>query len=80
MLIVEWLRLCSTSSIIISTTNSSTVVMAELTMADLKSSPDNYQSSRAVFDVLIGEDAALPLIEALSSSDNTTLQSMLMQP
>jgi hypothetical protein len=68
----------STSSIII--TNSFTLVMAELTMADLKPHPGIYQSSREVFDVLIGEDAALPLIEALSSDDNTTLRSMLSQP
>ena len=68
----------STSSIII--TNSFTVVMTELTMADLKPYPGTYQSSREVFDVLIGEDAALPLIEALSSGDNTTLRSMLSQP
>ncbi|KAF8849654.1 ankyrin [Acephala macrosclerotiorum] len=68
----------STSSIII--TNSSTLAMAELTMADLKPGPGIYQSSREVFDVLIGEDAALPLLEALSSADNTTLRSMLSQP
>ena len=49
-------------------------------MADLKPHPGIYESSREVFDVLIGEDAALPLIEALSSGDNTTLQSMLLQP
>jgi Ankyrin repeats (many copies) len=49
-------------------------------MADLKPGPGIYQSSREVFDVLIGEDAALPLIEALSSGDNTTLRSMLSQP
>ncbi|PQE30261.1 ankyrin repeat-containing protein [Rutstroemia sp. NJR-2017a WRK4] len=54
--------------------------MAELTIANLKSTPCIYQSSRAVFDVLIGEDAALPLIEALSSDDNTKLHSMLKQP
>ncbi|KAF7864568.1 hypothetical protein EAF04_006700 [Stromatinia cepivora] len=54
--------------------------MAELTMADLKPWPGIYQSSREVFDVLIGEDAALPLIEALSLGDNTTLRSMLLQP
>jgi ankyrin repeat protein len=54
--------------------------MAELTMADLKPTPDVYQSSREVFDVLIGEDAALPLIEAISSGDNTALESMLSQP
>jgi hypothetical protein len=49
-------------------------------MADLKPHPGIYHSSREVFDVLIGEDAALPLIEALSSDDNTTLRSMLSQP
>ncbi|KAJ8070656.1 hypothetical protein OCU04_001027 [Sclerotinia nivalis] len=54
--------------------------MAELTMADLEPGPGIYQSSREVFDVLIGEDAALPLIEALSLGDNTTLRSMLLQP
>lgn len=54
--------------------------MAELTMADLEPLPANYQSSRALFDVLVGEDAALPLMEATSSGDNTTLQSLLVQP
>lgn len=54
--------------------------MAELTMADLEPGPGIYESSREVFDVLIGEDAALPLIEALSSGDNTILQTMLSQP
>lgn len=49
-------------------------------MADLKPLPANYQSSRALFDVLIGEDVALPLIEASSSGDNITLRSMLSQP
>jgi len=54
--------------------------MAELTIADLQPGPNNYQSSRALFDVLIGEDAAFPLIEASSSGDSITLQSMLAQP
>lgn len=54
--------------------------MAELTIADLKPLPARYQSSRALFDVLIGDDAAFPLIEASSSGDNKTLQSMLAQP
>ena len=54
--------------------------MAELTMADLKSFPAGYQSSRAIFDVLIGKDAALPLLEAIDSGDNVTLRSMLSQP
>jgi ankyrin repeat protein len=51
--------------------------MAEPTMADLKLLPSHYQSSRSRFDVLIGPDTALPLIEALD--DNTRLQSMLSQ-
>jgi len=54
--------------------------MAELTMADLQPGPSSYQSSRALFDLLIGEDAALPLIKASSSGDNMILQSMLAQP
>ena len=52
--------------------------MAEL--ANLKPDPAMYESSREVFDVLIGEDVALPLIKALSSDDETTLRSMLSQP
>ena len=54
--------------------------MADLTMADLEPLPSTCQSSRAVFDVLIGEDTALPLIEAFSSDDNVTLRSVLSQP
>nr|POF13735.1 isoform 2 of ankyrin repeat and socs box protein 2 [Quercus suber] len=54
--------------------------MAESTVADLKPFPAVYHSSRALFDVLVGEDAALPLIEACSSSEDAALQSMLSQP
>lgn len=54
--------------------------MAELTLADLKPLPAGYQSSRALFDVLIGEDTALTLMEASSSGDNETLRSLLSQP
>lgn len=54
--------------------------MADLTMADLQPHQAIYQSSRALFDELIGEDVALPLIEASSSGDNITLQSILARP
>lgn len=53
--------------------------MAELTLADLKPGAAGYKSSRALFDVLIGEDAALPLIEASFLGDNIILQNMLLQ-
>ncbi|KAH8593562.1 hypothetical protein B0O99DRAFT_688397 [Bisporella sp. PMI_857] len=49
-------------------------------MADLKPGSAGYQSSRAVFDVLIGEDVARLLFEASSSGDNITQRSMLLQP
>lgn len=48
-------------------------------MADLKPTPSVYQSSRELFDVLFGEDTALPLIEAASAGDDTSLQSLLSQ-
>ena len=60
--------------------SSAAVVMEELTVADLKPLPSVYNSSRSLFDVLIGEDTALPLIEASSSGNVTTLRSMLSQP
>lgn len=53
--------------------------MAELTAADLKALPSRYISSRELFDVLIGEDAALPLIEASSKGDGMILQTLLAQ-
>jgi ankyrin repeat protein len=54
--------------------------MAELTSADLKSTPSRYQSSRRVDDVLIGEDHAAPLIDASATGQIATLKAMLEQP
>lgn len=54
--------------------------MAQLTTADLKELPSGYNSSRGFNDVLIGEDAARPIIEAISSGDDTALQNLLSQP
>jgi ankyrin repeat protein len=54
--------------------------MAQLTTAELKEHPSSYESLRHVGDVLIGEDTARPLLEASSSGDDTTLQSLLSQP
>jgi ankyrin repeat protein len=49
-------------------------------MANLSPNPKLYDSSRPLFDVLIGDDATLPLIEASVSDDDTILKSMLAQP
>lgn len=54
--------------------------MPELTKEDLKSFPSFYESPRALGDVLIGEDAAHPVIEASSTGNDTALQSLLSQP
>ncbi|KUI67594.1 Ankyrin-1 [Cytospora mali] len=54
--------------------------MAQLTMADLEELPSNYDSPRDIGDVLVGEDAARPIIEASSSGNDTALQSLLSQP
>lgn len=54
--------------------------MQDMKPADLKQSPALYQSSRALWDVLVGEDSALPLIEAISTQNTTTLQDLLSQP
>jgi hypothetical protein len=54
--------------------------MAQLTMADLEAYPGTYDSDRDVGDVLIGEDAARPVIEASSSGNDTALRSFLSQP
>jgi len=48
-------------------------------MANLEQLPSNYQSSRDEWHMLIGEDSAQPLIEALNSDDATTLQHLLSQ-
>lgn len=54
--------------------------MAELTLADLEDIPSSYKSTRNVGDVLIGEDAARPLLEASFSGDAAALRSLLSQP
>jgi ankyrin repeat protein len=54
--------------------------MAELTQADLDSLPSRYQSSRHIYDVLINEDHAAPLIAASATGDATTLRNLLSQP
>lgn len=54
--------------------------MAQLTTADLKELPSGYNSSRGFNDVLMGEDAARPIIDAVSSGDDTALQNLLSQP
>jgi ankyrin repeat protein len=54
--------------------------MTQLTVADLMDFPSSYDSPRDVGDVLIGEDAARPLIEASSSGNDMALKSLLSQP
>jgi len=44
-----------------------------------RSSVGFYQSSRSKWDVLQGEDSALPLIEAIKSDDPSVLRDMLPQ-
>jgi hypothetical protein len=51
--------------------------MAEVNPADLKEHPSSYRTSRAVNDVLIGEDTAVKLIDASSTGDVTALQNIL---
>lgn len=53
--------------------------MAEVTPADLRVGhhPSHYESSRALFDVLVGDDTALPLLEASSSGDLAALRKTL---
>jgi len=53
--------------------------MAEVNPADFRDYPFNYQSSRGLNDVLIGEDTALPLINTSFTGNITTLQGMLEQ-
>jgi ankyrin repeat protein len=40
----------------------------------------SYSSTRAIGDMLIGEDVARPIIEAISSGNDAALQSLLLQP
>jgi hypothetical protein len=56
------------------------MAMAQLSLADLKDLASSYDSSRAVGDALVGEDAARLLIEASTSGNDTALQSILSQP
>lgn len=51
--------------------------MAEIKPEDLKSAPWHYQSSRPISDVLIGQDTALPLLEASSTGNLTVVQNFL---
>lgn len=51
--------------------------MAEIKPEDLKSAPWHYQSSRPIFDVLIGQDTALPLLEASSTGNLSVVQNFL---
>lgn len=51
--------------------------MVEINPADLKSFPSQYESSRALSDVLIGDDIASPLFEASSSGDLAALWTIL---
>lgn len=53
--------------------------MAEVNPADLRDLPSNYQSSRQLNDVLVGEDTAVLLISSSSSGDIATLQGILAQ-
>lgn len=53
--------------------------MQDINPADLKPSPTLYQSSRAKWSVLVGEDSASPLIEAIFTSDTTRLRDLLSQ-
>ena len=54
--------------------------MAQSTEADLRELPSVYYSPRDLGDVLFGEDAARPLMEASSAGNDTALQSLLLQP
>lgn len=51
--------------------------MAEIKPEDLKSAPWHYQSSRPISDVLIGQDTALPLLEASSTGNLSVVQKFL---
>jgi ankyrin repeat protein len=65
------------SIIILATT---TIAMAQLTVADLKEYVSYYDSPRDVGDVLVCEDTARLLIETSSSGNDMALQSLLSQP
>lgn len=54
--------------------------MQASTTADLHHFPKKYYSPRGIVEVLIGEDFALPLINASSTGDVSILRSLLSQP
>lgn len=53
--------------------------MAEVIEAELKPLPSTYNSSRGLFEVLVGDDTALPLVKASSAGNVADLQTMLAQ-
>jgi hypothetical protein len=53
--------------------------IVEVDPADLRDHASNYQLSRGLNDVLIGEDTALPLLNRRSAGDITTLRAILEQ-
>ncbi|KAK6422613.1 hypothetical protein LTR95_016658 [Oleoguttula sp. CCFEE 5521] len=54
--------------------------MPILTLADLKPGPGVYPSPRKLWDVLVGDDLALPLTEASSDGDIVALEVLLSDP
>ena len=54
--------------------------MPEVTAADLKCPSGIYNSSRGIYDVLVGKNIALPLTKAISNGDISTLRSLLADP
>ena len=53
--------------------------MSDPTANDLKTAPSAYQSSRSLWDALVGGDPARPLVEAVKANDSL-LQDLLRQP
>ena len=54
--------------------------MAESTEANLTQTASTYRSRRGSWDVLLGDDAARPLIDASSTGDTKSLHILLSQP
>ncbi|OQN97042.1 hypothetical protein B0A48_16846 [Cryoendolithus antarcticus] len=53
---------------------------SERTLDDLKSLPSIYASTRGIWEVLLGEDFALPLTQAALAEDVKSLQQLLADP
>ncbi|KAK6428155.1 hypothetical protein LTR95_015703, partial [Oleoguttula sp. CCFEE 5521] len=53
---------------------------SERTLDDLKSLPSIYASTRGIWEVLLGDDLALPLTEVALAEDVTSLQELLADP